>query len=284
NKNENLIGTKKFYSYDDTKFINDWIIETRTKSKGYENLAFMGCYGNDFLNQNIIRIMRTKEEFAAPRGSYITQGNLIECCIYFAVRKVIPASWLNDRDQFLYPNKKWKKDLEFQNDCLAYTLFSNNIQSKFGMNKWIPFTEYQVGARDKFDSNFMTDFMAGKLPKENIVSEPMLFYKYGDGDSFGDYVPEKPKTIVREFSETAKDVFRAGRELWEYYQQQPNVNVNASLYDIREWFQGRNDKGKMNNKSDNEKYNRMLGKLRETLKVLAQKIEPKVYESGFLMK
>jgi hypothetical protein len=38
----------------------------------------------------------------------------------------------------------------------------------------------------------------------------------------------------------------------------------------------------MNNKSDDEKYNELMGNLREALKVLAQKIEPKVYEFGFL--
>ena len=61
-------------------------------------------------------------------------------------------------------------------------------------------------------------------------------------------------------------------------------NVNASLYDIREHFQGRNDKGKMNNKSDDEIYMKLIGSLREKLKTLAGKIEPKVYEYEFLKK
>ncbi|MEZ4724887.1 MAG: hypothetical protein R2863_09565 [Candidatus Kapaibacterium sp.] len=48
--------------------------------------------------------------------------------------------------------------------------------------------------------------------------------------------------VKKEFSEEATAVFDAGRELWKYYHSQPNVNVNASLYDIREYFQGRNEK------------------------------------------
>lgn len=80
----------------------------------------------------------------------------------------------------------------------------------------------------------------------------------------------------------ATNVFNAGRELWKYYHNQPNVNVNASLYDIREHFQGRNDKGKMNNKSQDETYMKLIGNLRDSLKILAKKIEPKVYEYGFL--
>jgi hypothetical protein len=38
----------------------------------------------------------------------------------------------------------------------------------------------------------------------------------------------------------------------------------------------------MNNKSDDETYNEFIGKLRSALKALAEKIEPNVYEYGFL--
>jgi hypothetical protein len=213
----------------------------------------------------------------------ITIDNLIESCIYFAVRKVIPASWLNDRDQFLYPNDGWKTDLEFQNDCLIYTLFNNNIQSKYGTNHWIPFTEYLACARDKFESHFMTDFMNGKEVFETRVEEPplLLFHQsddLGGGSGSADY----KKPMKREFSETAKTVLKAGLQVWKHYHKQPNVNVNASLYDIREHFQGRNDKGIMNNKSENETYNELMEDLRSTIKNLADQIEPKIYEYGFL--
>ncbi|MDR0328169.1 MAG: hypothetical protein LBI05_07740, partial [Planctomycetaceae bacterium] len=63
---------------------------------------------------------------------------------------------------------------------------------------------------------------------------------------------------------------------------QPKCNVNASLYDIREHFQGRNEAGKMNNKSEDDTYNGLIANLRSALKTLAEKIEPKVYEYGFL--
>jgi hypothetical protein len=38
----------------------------------------------------------------------------------------------------------------------------------------------------------------------------------------------------------------------------------------------------MNNTSNDEKYMELLSKLRDKLKILAAKIEPKVYEYGFL--
>jgi hypothetical protein len=60
------------------------------------------------------------------------------------------------------------------------------------------------------------------------------------------------------------------------------MTVNASFYDIREYFQGRNDKGVMKNRSEDETYNDLLAALREKQKILTAKIQPKVYEYGFL--
>ena len=205
---------------------------------------------------------------ANPRGIWINKENLIPVSIYFSVRKVIPATWLNDRDQFLNPNNHWQTDKKFQNDCLAFTLFSNNIQSKYGTNHWIPFTEQEVNAREKFESNFMTKFVKGNIKpddKIDLLYEPKTHYE----------VPLK-------FSDQAIAVFDAGRELWKYYHQQPSCNVNAALYEIREHFQGRNEKGKMNNKSSDEIYTTLINNLREQLKNLAAKIEPKIYEYEFL--
>jgi hypothetical protein len=58
--------------------------------------------------------------------------------------------------------------------------------------------------------------------------------------------------------------------------------VNASLYDIKVYFQGKSEIGRMNNKSENETYNILLNELRQALDRLAEKIEPKIYEYGFL--
>ena len=57
----------------------------------------------------------------------ITKDNVIESSIYFTVRQCIDANWLNDRDQFLYPNDAWQEDKEFQSDCLTYIFFNNKF-------------------------------------------------------------------------------------------------------------------------------------------------------------
>jgi hypothetical protein len=227
----------------------------------------------DFQNNNYISFINI---IGKRHGIYfkITPINLVISSIYLSVRHCIKATWLNDRDQFLHPKKTWQKDKEFQNDCLTFALFhsQNKISTKNEkINHWIPFTEHEVNAQAKFESHFMTDFIKGKIkpdePESNlfVMSEPKPHYE-----------------IPLRFSEKATAVFDAGRELWKYYHSQKDVNVNASLYDIREYFQGRNEKGKMNNKSEDSKYMVLIASLRDSLKILAQKIEPKVYEYGFL--
>jgi hypothetical protein len=269
-----FVGKKIFTDGLDCKYINEWIKEFRNKSN--VNIGNLYYTSNDFQQQNSVNISSPNEIFKNHLTKFeITINNLIPACIYFAVRKCIKATWLNDRDQFLYPNNKWKKDLEFQNDCLTYTLFNNNIQSKYGVNHWIPFMEREVNARDTFESHFMMSFMGGKLIQNGYSN---LFEEE----------KEKP-CIKREFSPEANTVFNAGRELCRYYHTSPPTplqngegSVNASLYDIREYFQGRNENGKMNNTSTDEKYNELIKNLRDSLEVLALKIEPKVYEYGFL--
>ena len=258
------IGKKSVIAYDSSQYINDWLRPTWNTDKS--PIGYLAALCNDFQHQYGIYISSIASTSTATYVKPITIDNLMVSCIYFAVRMVIPADWLNDRDQFLYPNDGWKSDREFRNDCLAYTLFSNNIQSKHGVNYWIPFTEMEVNAKSKFKSNFMTDFLAGKIEHTSNL--------FTNG--------KKGKKKV--FSAEAKAVFSAGRKLWTYYHSQKKCNVNASLYDIREHFQGRNDKGKMNNKSNDETYNELIANLRSALKTLAKKIEPKVYDYGFLKK
>ncbi|GHT49904.1 hypothetical protein AGMMS49982_04230 [Bacteroidia bacterium] len=291
NANGKKTGMKNFYVYENANYINKWISKYNKKPSG-EYLGFLaGTNGNGFQNNRTIYIINKREQMPNPRGIYITINNLIESSIYLTVRKVIPATWLNDRDQFLFPNKKWEADTEFHNDCLTYTIFNNNISSSSGVNHWIPFSETEVNARTTYASHTLITFLSGKITKNGYAD---LF----DPDYLLDAKNKKPakmnwkKGEKREFSPEATAVFDAGRELWKYYHgiagqarndRERLYNVNASLYDIREHFQERNDKGKMNNTSTDAQYTELIGNLRKELNALAQKIEPKVYEYGFLI-
>ncbi len=262
-------GTKIFYA-DLSQSINKWIKTFDDKNR--EGIGFMSNSAPDFQQNNYLYLQMNKGVEHVNFYNF-TQNNIIEGLIYFAVRHCISATWLNDRDQFLYPKDTWENDTEFQNDCFIYGLFhgQNRISNKYGINNWIPFIESEVGAKNKFESKFMAHFIAGKL-KNDTENKPLI----------------KTEKVIRNtplvFSKEAKEVFEAGKNLWTYYHKQPKCNANASLYDIRSYFQGRNESGKMNHKSADSAYMQYINILREKLKVLAKKIEPKVYEHGFLLK
>jgi hypothetical protein len=268
-----FIGEKKLYG-NLSESINKWI--KIFDNKNIKGVGYMENPAPDFQNNKFLCI--TNYSGTRHVNYYcFNEKSLISGAIYFSVRLAIEPTWLNDRDQFLYPNDGWETDTEFQNDCLAFALFhsQNRITSGEGINHWIPFTEQEVNAGEKFESHFMTDFIKGK-PKPPHKSHYTLSILFEPEVSYN-RAPLK-------FSEEATAVFDAGRELWKYYHRQSNCNVNASLYDIKEHFQGRNEAGKMNNKSTDKTYMNLIGHLRDALKQLAEKIEPKVYEYEFLKK
>ena len=258
--------------------ITDWITKCNLPSE-VSVIGYTGNHGPDFQNNRMLQISnKVVTHIHGTRSNAtkypISASNLIPMAVYFAVRLCMEQTWLNDRDQFLSPKCDWKRDLEFQNNCLTFALFSpkNNIQSQLGTNYWIPFTESEIGAHDEFDSHFMTDFMRGQYQqaqkmRDNGRNQLLDHKKNGLKDLVKEesFIPTQPLI----FSEAATAVFDAGRELWQYYHSQPNANPNASYYDIREYFQGRNKKGRMNPTSEDAEYNRLHAHLKEAMSVLA---------------
>lgn len=281
---DNYCGSKDFIAYDNHyKWLNDWQKTFRDNS---DAIGKLGYVGNDFQNQGYIFI---SSEGRGHHEINISKKNVLYASIYLAVRHCIEATWLNDRDQFLYPNDGWQTDYEFQLDCLAYTLFhgQNRISSEQGTNHWIPFTEHELNAPDNFQSHFMSDFIRDFLKGKHTIASseaPTLF----DTDS-SSVLADIPESATPAFSPEAAEVMEAGKALWHYYLHHKDgelygaaPNINASFYDIRAYFQGRNEKGKMNSESSDEKYTALIKDLRAKQKSLAAKIAKKVYKYGFL--
>ncbi len=259
-------GNKQIWSYDGSGYVIKWLRQFHDK-QGVE-VAYLRMLGTDMQHNKDVFVCNklSKNDIEECLYTKITAKNIFETCVYYSIRHVVEESWLNDRDQFLYPNGG-EVDSEFKTNCLIFALFSNVIQSKHGINHWIPFTEDEVGAADCFTSHFMSDFLAGKIAQKRDE----LFDK------------EISQPVI---SSEAQEVLNTGRELWRYYHSKPGVDVNASYYDIRKYFQGTkimaSGKEQMNSTSSDEKYNELNGKLKAAMKNLAAKIEPKVYEYEFL--
>ena len=315
--NEGTFGNqKKFYLPEKHKLLSDWIRQFYD-NKGENPIGYLTLRSSALQNSDYVTITTeaTKSNIEKHMVATITIKNLIEICLYIAVRMCIVHTWLNDRDQFLFPNDGWQSDREFQADCLAFTLFhgQNRISCAQGVNSWIPFTEDQVGSKKAFKSNFMSsfiaDFLAGKVcvssgdlfdggvtSLRSVLRKDSIYLRSNERGQCGGLGAEPPGEGVAEdaasgcsegeaspakFSPQAQAVYDAGLELWKYYHEQKNANPDAAFYDIRKYFQGEKN-GRMNNASDDERYTELIDDLRAKQKALAKKIEANVYKYGFL--
>ncbi len=272
------IGEKQFYNIPNKNFLSLWIPRLKTNSTNIplknavtpqnnhakvtawidNAIAYMYCNSNDMQNaaqQTAI----TSSVFSTGNGFYVTADNLWQVTIIFSVRRLIKPTWLNDRDQFLQPTAPLTE--EFKNDCLVWMLFSgsNLTASADGLewngrtwsivNHFIPYTEAEVNAPGRFESDFMVQYMADKT-----------------------------------FSPEAANVLAEGKKLWQAYFAQTDVRAvrdelklnrpDVGWYQIRKALQARNASGDfppVNFKPFETAY-----------KELTEKLQPMVYELGFL--
>lgn len=277
--NKNIFLGKKVFFANQKVAINKWI--PQMKNFYYQqSIGFLSTGRNDFQHQNLVFILSNRNATANPRGFEITEKSLIIASIYFSVQLCIKATWINDRDQFLYPKKGWENDFTFHGDCLIYTLFhgQNKISSEQGENNFIPFKYDEMNCKNAPDSDFMVQYLKDFQKGKYQITTPTNLEKNSKN------LVEKSNLKI-EFSAQAKDVLNAGKNLFKYYHEQTNSEFpNASLYDIKKYFQGVSAKtGRVNSKSNNEKYNDLLETLKDALQILAQNIEIKVYEYEFLL-
>ncbi len=331
NSKGEIAGTKNIIAPTKGKLISDWIrtyYDQKGNAIGYLSMNSTDVQRNKYIN---ISSVISKHDMEKHMYAVISSNNLIQIAIYLTIRQCITPDWLNDRDQYYFPNDGWKTDTEFQTNCLVYTLFhgQNRIRGIWDadgssakiageppalhINHWIPFSEEEVGAKSLFDSHFMKDFLDGKIKptKTNdgglfagidLTPQPPLLRGEGEVEAHHNQTKapllrgegeveahhnlgkgeKAPRLLGEGFGVRSQSVLEKGRELWKYYHTMEDSNPNASLYDIKEYFQGRNEKGKMNASSDDPIYTNLLSELKTALRALGEEIKPKVYEYGFL--
>ncbi|MGB7373272.1 hypothetical protein [Pontixanthobacter sp.] len=183
-------GEKKFVTSTGQKLLTKWIVRPRSNREQVvplknalttatatkdlrgtrwsdDAIAYMWCNSNDLQQANKTALFSSG--FNGGHGLFVTEENLWQAAIVFAVRRLIKPTWLNDRDQFLQPSAPLS-DI-FKSDCLVWMLFngSNLTAGADGLhwndrdwsltNHFIPFTESEVGA-ERFESDFMVRYMA----------------------------------------------------------------------------------------------------------------------------
>ena len=277
NKEPYFVGEKTVICYDNRHLINSWAGPELRKNS--QQIGWIKMQGNDFQNNNYINIYSAKP--VSHNVVVLVVDGLLASVVYHAIRHIPQSSWLNDRDQFLAPNDSWAGDLKFQVDCLIWSIFNNNVHAENGICHWIPFYESDVNSPASFNSRFMADFLHGKIKRKAQDNLGGLF-ELVEAETAAETRP------LDALSEEARAVLDAGREIWRYYMTKPGINANASFLDIRAFFQGfkTTEKGKrmMNSASADQQYMELLTDLRQKLKMLEVRIEPKIYEHGFLLR
>lgn len=277
-KNATAIGEKNFYNLPTQNYLSLWLPRLKTNDTKIplknavtpqlnhakvtswvkEAIAYMYCNSNDMQNA-AKQTALTSSVFSTGNGFYILPDNLWQAAIVFAVRRLIKPTWLNDRDQFLQPTEPLTE--EFKNDCLVWMLFNgSNLTASANdlewngkkwsiVNHFIPFTEEEVNAPERFESDFMVQYMANK-----------------------------------KFSPEAKCVLIEGKKLWQAYFTHTDVHTvreelklnraDVGWYQIRKALEARNASGDFPPVS--------FSTFKEAYNALTDKLQPMVYELGFL--
>ncbi|MGT0053714.1 hypothetical protein V5H53_07245 [Helicobacter pylori] len=270
-----FLGYKNIHSCNKVLFLADYLQKFQPKKRD-TIFGYLDPGRNSFQHQNLVHIsVIDKSQQSHVKYFPIIATTILLVSVFFSIRHCIKATWQNDRDQFYAPyDDAFQDDNEFKNNCLTFMLFhtQNRITTTQGTNHFIPFSETEVNAQERYSSHALLDFLKGGIKEK--------------GDSL--FLNAKKENKPLEFSQSASRVFDAGREVYRYYHTQASTNrhynANASLYDIKEFFQGRNAQGKLNlpHKAKDEYYKQLYANLQDALKDLAKEIQPKVYEYGFL--
>jgi hypothetical protein len=267
---------KTFYNREASTYLNKWVLrprpnlETRialknavspySKSANLDKwsdhaLAYMWCQNND-LQHSGQQTALFSSIWGDGHGFYVNSSNLLMSAMAFSVRQLISHTWLNHNDQFLQPNLA--PDLEFQTDCLVYMLFAGKNLSAGAdglewngrtwslVNHFVPFTEEEVGAKERFESNFMSGYLRGRelsAEAQNVLDEGRELWR-----AF--HATTMPRSI--------RDEFKLGR-------------ADAGWYQIRKSLEANKD----NKQTD-------FSDFKTAYEGLSNKLRPQVYSLGFL--
>jgi hypothetical protein len=174
------------------------INDIRNKHWANGAIAHFFCNGNDMQNAGkMTAIFSSVHSIGHAGGYFVTEENLWKVGVMFTVRRVIARTWLNDRDQFLQPSQPLSD--EFKSDCLVWMLFngSNLTAGADGLrwngqdwsltNHFIPFTEREIGAKARIESDFMVRYMAGMTlspEAQAVMNEGRKLFQYFHATSF----------------------------------------------------------------------------------------------------
>jgi len=270
------VAEKIIYTARSEKFLNKWIDRPLCTKKfpplksainfGYENknrddliaenaLASMMCKGNDFLNQNGVAILSAP--YASGHDISITPENFEQAMIVHMVRRLPKATWLNDRDQFLQPNKELPR--EFITDAVIWSLFAPSNQTASLKDVEYEGEVYRI--RNNFYPFLLTEVKSWACSSISIAAQ----LEMAQEDRFAALWIKNNRA---DLSSEAQAILNAGREIYKRFY------AELRSLDVRQW--------KIDNWDAGWYQIRMSLDAKLSLEELSKKLEPQIYELGFL--
>lgn len=280
NKKALQIGEKKFHNLPSSGYLNVWMDKPATNDElalplsnatkvsnnprlkmSCDNMVGYLYASNNDLQHAGQETCITSSIYTGGNGggSYLTKANLWQAAIVFSARLLVKHTWINHSDQFLQPADELTA--EFKEDCLLWMIFNGkNLTASANdlewngrkwsiVNHFIPFTETEVGAPDRFESDFMVQYLAGKT-----------------------------------LSTEATTVLNAGRVLWQAYFAHTDVRSVRDEYKLNRpdvgWYQIRNALKARNASGDTAPVN--FNPFEQAYQALTDKLKPQVFSLGFL--
>lgn len=272
-----FVGEKTYVVRPNSSLLNAWIPAPRAKGgltiplsnaltpsrNPRKKLSCDGALGHLFASNNDLQnagqgTLITSSIFTGRNGGglFILSENLNYAAIIFSVRLLARHTWLNHADQFLQPSRPLSA--EFKADCLVWMLFNgkNLTAGADGLhwndrdwsltNHFVPFTEAEMGASGRFESDFMVRYIAGMAfspEAQAVLDEGRALFRRFHATHF-------PRRI--------RDEFKLGRP-------------DAGWYQVRRALQAYDDTELTDFAPFNAAYATLSAKLR-----------PMVYSLGFL--
>lgn len=279
-KKANPIGEKKYFNLSIKSYLNVWVNKPETNNeialplsnaikvsknpriKTWCDNSFWYLYAsNNDIQHASLETCITSSIYTWWNWwwLYITKENLRQASVVFTIRRIIKPTWINDRDQFLQPTGELAD--EFKSDCLVWMLFNgSNLTASANdlersnkkrsiVNHFIPYTEAEVGADERFESDFLVQYMAGLS-----------------------------------FSPEAQAVLDEWKKIWQAYflHTDPHTvreELKLNRPDVG-WYQIRNALKKRNDSWDFSPVS--FAEFESVYKVLSEKLRPQVFTYGFL--
>jgi hypothetical protein len=238
-----------------------------------DTVAYYCSKGNDVQN-SISGVCLTSGPDSGGNGWSIIPDNFMQSIVCFAARKLVKATWLNDRDEFSVPDISNSAYGQFSLDSVIWSMFHGSNQTSS-----LDPVEYKGNSYDIINHFFW-------FSKEQFISIPALprnIYTSAGRDRVDRFLPGWLEGKV--FSDDAAEVLELGKRL--IVESLPKRAHALSKYQLHRWDAGWYQVrmglyGKDTPFEWTDGMKEAWGKFKVAYAGLTERLRPMIYELGFL--